>query len=248
MKRNAFIYVLLSFVTLGLLFSACQKNGETELGVSFQTITTPFNLSAKKITSGQMQFSSGTIKLQEVKFKAESDNDSLDMKFKTTGVITIDYATGQTVPDLGYIQIPAGTYKKIKVKLKLLDDGVNPSMVLNGIYISPAGDTTPVKLVYEDDAEFEVEEEGNLTFDNNQSFMAFITIDPSVWFANVSDDMMANATRDSSGVIVISQNQNKNIYDQISDDFKLANKMECKEHDDKGKNDNDNDKDNDSDN
>ena len=242
MKRKTLFFVLVSFITLGLLFSGCKKQVATELGVSFQTVTSPFNLGAKKLTTGQMQFTSGTIRLQEIKFKAESDNDSLETEFKTNGLVTIDFATGQTIPNLDYIQIPAGTYEKIKVKLKLADDGVNPSLDLSGTYVSPQGDTIPVRFIYTDDDDYEVELDSTMTFDDNQSFMAFVTIDPSLWFVNVTDDMMAQATRDSSGVIVISKDQNKNIYDQVSDDFTLAKKMECKEHD-KG-NDTDNDTDN----
>ncbi len=247
MKRKSFFYLLVSFVTLGFLLSGCQKQEATELGVSFETVTTPFNLGAKKITTGQMQFTSGTIRLQEIKFKAESDDDSLETEFKTNGLVTVDFATGQTIPSLDYIQIPAGTYKKIKVKLKLADDGVNPSLDLSGIYVSPQGDTIPVRFIYTDDNGYEVELDSNMTFDESQSFMTFVTIDPSPWFANVTDDMMAQATRDSSGVIVISQNQNKDIYEQVSDDFKLARKMECHEHRNENGDDTDHDQDNDHD-
>ncbi len=183
--------------------------------------------------------------MQEVKFKAESDNDSLETKFKANGLVTIDYATGQTTPDLGYVEIPAGTYEKVKVKLKLLDDDDNnPSIVLNGTYTDPNGDTTPVRFEYSDGGEFEVKQE-NVTFTDNQSFMALVTIDPSIWFSSVTDSMMINATRDSSGVIVISKNQNQNIYDAVNDNFELARHMQCSEHNNEQNNDHDNDHDND---
>ncbi len=243
MKARNFSVLILIAVFAGLLFTGCKKQIQTEISLAFQTVTTPFNLSAEKVTTGTLAFTSGTIKLQEVKFKAESDNDSLETKFNASGLVTIDFATGQTTPDLGYIEIPAGTYEKVKVKLKLLDgDADNPSIILNGTYTDPNGDTIPVRFEYSDGGEFEVKQE-NVTFADNQSFMALVTIDPSIWFQSVTDSMMLNATRDTNGVIVISKNQNQNIYDAVNDNFVLANKMQCSQHD----NDHDHDMDNDHD-
>ena len=230
MRKTALFLALIGLIFTGLIFTSCDKNQVSgNVGLKFNTVTTPFPVLNAKVTSGTFQFTSGTIVLREINFEVKTDNDSVDVDFGLEQEIILDYATGQTTPDISYAQIPAGTYSKVEVEIELKDDGSIPSMLLNGIYINPNGDTIPIRLEYNSGESFEVEQEGTITIADNQTALAQITIDPSSWFVGVTDAMMANATTDAQGVIVISETQNTEIFDIVANNFDLAREMEISE-------------------
>ena len=47
--------------------------------------------------------------------------------------------------------------------------------------------------------------------------IAYVTIDPNAWFLGEAGELLPAATANSEGIIVISPDQNYNIYDIIKD-------------------------------
>ena len=148
MKLKTFSLALFSFILISIVLTGCKKDVSGTIGLKFNTVTTAFPIINAKSTTGTIQFTSGNIVLKEIKFEVETDDDSIDVDFELEENITIDYATGQTTPDISYAQIPAGTFKKVKVKLSLQNDGTNPAIVLNGTYTDPDGIKHPLCLEY----------------------------------------------------------------------------------------------------
>lgn len=230
MKKSLLI---LSVVVLGLGLFSCSSDESAEaatLGVNFQTVTEPFKLQTQAIAlqkpsvaSGSFLFSDGFITLIALEYEAEGGMESIE--FELEQKVVIDYATGIPNPDIRPIEISAGTYEEVSVELEIYDENDDPSIVLNGTYTSPEGDTTPIRFEFNSGETFEVEQEGTIVFNENQSAFAQITFDPSIWFAEVTDEHMADANK-SDGVIVISETENSEIFDIVADGLDLATELE----------------------
>lgn len=234
--KHLFFKTFVVLVVVG--FSACSSddesdNEQTSLSIMFNTVTSPFatqaqasEINKQAASGGSFVFNDGFIKLSEMEYEAESENDLLSVEFEIEQVIVIDFATGNPTPDIGAITIPAGTYQEVEIEVELFDDTNEPSIAINGTYTSPDGTAHPVSFVFNSGESFEVEREGTIVFVENQSAIAEITFDPSAWFAGVTDDHMANASNNSDGIIVISENQNSDIFDIVADGLDLATDLE----------------------
>lgn len=223
--------VLAAIVMTSVSFTSCQKdtNDVPQIGLKFNTVTTPIPLNGGLKSAQQvkeLQFTSGFITLREVEFEVETDNDSIEIEFELELNTQIDFATGETNPDISFVEIPAGTYNEMEVEIELQDEGDSPAMVLNGTYIDAEGTSHPVRFEYNSGETFEVEKEGTITFATNESALAQVTFDPTVWFAEVSNEQLSLATKDNEGVIVISSTQNTNIFDVVADGLDLATDVE----------------------
>lgn len=234
--KNLFSKLLAITLVVGL--SSCSSDDSTDtenpqLSIKFNTITSPFDVaqaqtrtsSSKQAASGSFVFNDGFITISELEYEAETENDSLSIEFEMEGIVVIDFATGIPTPDIRAITIPAGTYEEVEIEVELSEDTSEPSIVLNGTYTSPDAEIHPVRFEFNSGESFEVEREGTIVFTENQSAIAEITFDPSVWFAGVNDEHMADATK-LDGVIVISENQNGEIFEIVADGLDLATELE----------------------
>lgn len=211
--------------------AACSEDDSSEqpaLRLNFNSVTSSFDLQAKTsfLNPGTFVFDEGTIRLSEIEYEAETDNDSTSVDFELEGNVVIDFATGIPTPDIRAITIPEGTYEDVSIEVELADETGNPAIVLNGLYTSPDSMEHPIRFEFNSDEEFEVEREGTIVFAENQSAIAEITFDPSVWFAGVTDQDMANASKNTNGVIVISEDQNTAIFDSVEEGLELATELE----------------------
>lgn len=235
------LFSKLMAITLVVGLSACSADDspdqppaeeQSELSINFNTITSPFNLQAqassfnKQAAPGNFVFNDGFITLSSMEYEAESENDIESVEFELEQVVVIDFATGIPTPDIRAIEIPAGTYEEVEIEVELFDETDEPSVVLNGNYTSPDGGEHPVRFEFNSGEEFEVEREGTIVFTENQSVIAEITFDPSVWFALVSDEDMENANKNMDGVIVISEEQNSDIFEIVEDGLDLVTDLE----------------------
>jgi hypothetical protein len=232
MKMKNRNWILLSLVVL--VFAACQKDESKQptIQLEFNTVTSGFSLSSaatnKNVLANSLGFSSGQIILEGVEFETSSDTDTLEVEFKIESFISIDYATGKTNPDISHIEIKPGRYDEIEIELDLWGKSDQPSISLNGTWNDLNGNNWPVKLLIYSDEEFSLEIEGDFLFEENTTMIAQITFDPGVWFSGVSPQLMSAASIDDEGVIVISPEQNQNIYDIVKNMMELVSEVEIK--------------------
>ncbi len=228
--KHLFSKLLVVFLIVGL--SACSSDdssGRPVLSVNFNTMISSFSTQSqsalfnRQASGGSFIFNEGFITLIAMEYEAENGLESVE--FELEGAVVIDFATGIPNPDIRDIAIPAGTYEEVSVELEILDETDEPSVVLNGTYTSPEGSTMPVRFEFNSGETFEVEREGTIVFAEDQSAVAEITFDPSIWFAKVTDDHMVDANQ-TNGVIVISEDQNSEIFDIVADGLDLATELE----------------------
>jgi hypothetical protein len=225
MKKLNYVFALLIIGLFGL--SACNEDEVSQPTVQFKfnTVTTTSSIPTGRVAANSLTFTSGTISLEEIEFEAEVDgNDSIEADIDM--VVEIDFATGQTTPDISSLQFPAGTYSEVEVELELLYNNTVPGVVIEGTFVDGAGNEHPVKFIYDSDQTFEIEREGVITFSEGASIIAQVTFNPTLWFAGVTSADLEVANRDSEGVIVISENNNPEIYDIVADGLELASEVE----------------------
>jgi len=230
-KKKLKILALATLVATGFAFTSCEedKQSEPQIGLKFNTVQTPITLNSGLKSAQQtkeLSFNSGTITLREVQFEVETDEDSVEVNFNLEAITEIDFATGETNPDISYAQIPAGTYNAMEVEIELQDEGDAPSVVLNGTFVDVEGVSHDLRFEFNSGETFEVEKEGTIKFDTNESALAQVTIDPAAWFAEVTAAQLSAATKNDNRVIVISSTQNPEIFDIAADGLDMATEIE----------------------
>ncbi|SMO87411.1 hypothetical protein [Gracilimonas mengyeensis] len=213
------------------IFSACSSSSDSgdspTIDINFSTNTSTSSLSkaSSQSLANSLTFSSGTITLTQIQFEVENDGgDSVEVNIEQ--IVNIDFATGETSPDLSDLELPVGTFVESRVELELRDEDNTPSVVIEGTFEDSNNQSHPIRFEFNSGETFEVEREGTVTFDSGMNVIAEVTFDPIVWFAGVSIDMLEEATKNNNGVIVISETSNSDIFDIVADGLDLATEIE----------------------
>ena len=195
------------------------------VSMSFTGNSSAINVPGGRIAANTLQFTSGTIRLRQIQFQAETDEgDSIEVDLEQ--IVDIDFATGATTPDLSDLVFPIGTYAEVEVELELQDENNNPSVVIVGTFTDADDQTHPIRFEFNSGETFEVEKEGRIVIGEGASVLAEVTFDPGVWFAGVTREELSAATKNNDGVIVISETSNAEIFDIVADGLDLATEVE----------------------
>jgi hypothetical protein len=227
--KNYFKSMSAYLVLFVLVLSACSEDGETTkptVEMRFNTVNSISAVSSgERIAANSLEFTSGSITLTEIEFEMETEEgDSVEVNIQQN--VVIDFATGATTPDLASLEIPAGTYTAARVELELLDENNIPSVIIEGTFVDSNDDSHPIRFEFNSGETFEVEKEGNITFAAGANAIAEVTFDPLAWFTGVTSSMLEAATKNGTGVIVISETSNSDIFDLVADGLDLATEVE----------------------
>lgn len=239
MKKVSLSLMMILSVTLFSCSTESDLNGESQVGVEFNTVSSVITTQAinkedpfKQTASGILTFTDGHIAISSLEFEVEAENDSIEREFELNQHTVIDFATGVTTPDIGYITIPAGTYEEVEIEIELAEGVNEPAVVLNGTYVTADGVDHSIRFEFNSHETFEVEREGVIVLAENQVAVTQITFDPVMWFAAVTDEAFANATVDADGVIVVSDTQNTEIFNLVAEGLELARDVDMEDEDD----------------
>ncbi|MGM0409099.1 MAG: hypothetical protein ACQERU_14050 [Bacteroidota bacterium] len=226
MKTKRMILALISIALIA--FTSCEKDdlGDPVIQLEFKTVTSEFTLKNTSVAANNIKFDNGHIILESVEFELESDTDSLEMEFEIDSYITVDFATGETNPDLSFVRLRQGTYTEMELEIELWDQTDQPAIVLTGSWEDEGGTLHPVRLEFDSGQSFSVEIEGDFVVDENTSMVAEVTLDPGIWFSGVANEAFSSATKNNDGVIVISSEENEEIYDTVEDMIDLVSEVE----------------------
>lgn len=215
MKKRTFFLTIFSL--LAIAFISCEKEEIEKPKLQLKFITVTSEASLKSTESNSIQFTNGHIIFENIAFEAESDTDSLQVEFETDSYITLDFATGKITPDLPSIELFSGYYTELELEFELWDQTEQPSIDLEGTWTDANGTPHPIKIIMPVGQTFSLEIEGEFHIQENTSIIAYITIDPNLWFRGEAGELLSSATANDDNVIVISPQQNYNIYDIIKD-------------------------------
>mgnify|MGYP006286044661 FL=1 len=224
MKKTALILIISGFAITG--FIACEKDDieKPTLKLEFNTVKSESNL--KNTAANSIEFTSGQIIFESIEFESESENDTIELEFEIESYITLDFATGETTPDLSPIEIFPGNYTEIELEFELWDQTEQASIDLSGTWTDTEGTPHPIRLTMPLGQTFSLEIEGEFIVDENTAMVAQITIDPSAWFMGEAGELLPSATTDNEGIIVVSPDQNYNIYDIVKDAIDRTSEIE----------------------
>lgn len=224
MKR-VFFYV--SMLLMGGLIASCSDDeiSQPVVELKFNTNNSSTSIPTGRVQANALTFTSGFITLREIEFEAETDEtDSIEVNIEQ--IVVIDFATGETTPDLSSFVFPAGVYEEIRVELELQDENDIPSVVIEGTFTDSNNDIHPIRFEFNSGETFEVEKEGRITFTEGAQVIAQVTFDPGVWFLGVTSADLEAATKNAEGVIVISETSNTEIFSIAADGLDLATEVE----------------------
>ncbi|WOK07215.1 hypothetical protein RT717_01090 [Imperialibacter roseus] len=197
------------------------------ISMSFKGNSSSINVPEGRVMANALQFTSGTIRLRQIQFQAETEaGDSIEVDLEQ--IVDIDFATGTTTPDLSNLVFPVGIYTEIEVELELQDEDNNPSVVIEGTFTDADDKAHPIRFEFNSGETFEVEKEGRIVFGEGANVLAEVTFDPGVWFAGVTTEELSMATKNNAGVIVISETSNEEIFDIVADGLDLATEIEIR--------------------
>lgn len=237
MKNLSLSLMMILSVTLFSCSTESDLTGESQVAVQFNTapsVTTQAiskESQLKQAATGTLTFTEGYIAISSLEFEVETENDSIEREFELNQHTVIDFATGVTTPDIGYITIPAGTYNEVEIEIELAEGVDEPAVQLNGTYITTDGVEHPIRFEFNSHETFEVEREGVIVLAENQVAVTQITFDPVMWFAAVTDEAFANATVDADGVIVVSDTQNTEMFNIVAEGLELARDVDMEDED-----------------
>lgn len=227
MKRLNYAFALLIIGFFGM--SACNDDDVTQPVVDFKfnTATTTASIPTSRVAANSLTFTSGYITLREIQFEAEtSAADSIEVNIEQ--LVKIDFATGETNPDLSSLTFPIGTYSGIEVELELSDDNDIPAVVIEGTFVDRNNASHPIRFEFNSGETFEVEKEGSIKFGEGQQVLAEVSFDPNVWFLGVTSEQLEAAKKTAEGVIIISETINPSIFNIVADGLDLATEVEIK--------------------
>lgn len=253
MKREIAFTVFLAVLTLG--FFGCQKNDLTNsepstLGVKIEALNKSYSLpvtdSANKSAlagTTSVEWDSVHLVVSNIKFEAElkslvTHRDSIEISFKWTGpqlanLLNPDIAFGNFI-------LQPGFYDQIEISVKGEKEDAKevPVFYLHGIYTGSTA-TLPIEVMVNEDVTFKTEKDSVEITEESIDVTSYIQLYLDELMAKIDPADLDNSQL-TEGVIVISKDSNRDIYDTIFDN--LAKDRHCyyeNEHEKGKKNKND---------
>ena len=216
--------LLLSVITIGLLFTSCRKSSNSSYSggqpqVNYQLVASNTNVPVMSnpavlpAVTGNIVWTSGFANPDVVKFEATQNN--IQVEFKSTNAAQIDLLSPVALT-FGAFTLPPGIYNEIELKIDLDKMGTTPVLQLNGS-ITSGTVTLPIVVQVTQSVELQTEQH-NVTITTDNSYLAVTTIDLSVITKGITADMLLNAQL-TAGSIVISATSNHDLYEMILDNL-----------------------------
>lgn len=219
--RNKLLYV---FVLALLTATGCAKDDLEDLGTGTSTlkisaalaIGSQAKMQMNQKFSGGLNFDSGYIWVSEVEFDGTLERGT-SVNRRVRRFSKIDFVTGEAVPSLDDITIPAGNYNFVNIGVELRDEDIQPAIVMQGTYQRSNGEVVPLRFEFNSGETFEAESTQQVMVEENTTVLSKIIIDPYQWFTKVPVELMDTAELNASGVLFIADDFNEEIYDQVAD-------------------------------
>jgi hypothetical protein len=246
-------YLAALLLVASILFSSCNPEeeipgiGEGKMGIAFVLNSNQLGAENARILNSNLSIESGFIQIKELELELEGrgfgsdddddddddDNDGddsteIEIKFRDIQKITFDALDKST--DF-FINIPEGEYKEIELEMDLIDYKNEPSIYFEGKINAADGSSKPFKFEYfGDDIDFKVEIEAEdddnyFKVDRINNPLALFEINAINWFKNVSDSELEDAVS-TDGVVIISKNSNKSLYEKVKNNIKASSEIE----------------------
>lgn len=235
-----------------ILFASCNPEeeipgiGEGKMGIAVVLKTNQLSAENARTMNSNLSIERGFIQIKELELELEGkgngteddhnsdddndgdDSNEIEIKFRDIQKITFDALDRST--DF-FINIPEGEYKEIELEMDLIDYKNEPSIYFEGKINAADGTSRPFKFeFFGDDIDFKVEIEAEdddnyFLVDRINNPLALFEINAINWFKNVSNSELEGAVS-TDGVVVISKNSNKSLYEKVRNNIKASSEIE----------------------
>lgn len=218
-------FILLAVVVvLTLGFSSCDKDKKKKWKLPTE-VGWVMDINRAQSANGKLVFTSGTILLAAFNVEGEREQGS-DIAFSKSfpGGLSIPFDPVNPVVELDF-DIPQGTYSRIAISFDTYDDKGDICILAEGTYTTTGGTDYPIRFEFLYSEYFAIVAEdysGNsqIILDKDVVASTKIRLDPIHWFQVISTTLLDNADLVDVGgtpTIVISEDENNNIYDLVVD-------------------------------
>lgn len=196
--------------------------GEGKMGIALRLNNGLSSSTNARIANSNLRLTNGFIQIKELELDVEGRDSrgefekEIEIDFDDIKKVTFDEFDRSV--DF-FINIPEGDYKEIEVELDLIEYKNEPSIHIEGVYNNDGTDI-PVRFQYfGDEIDFEVEIESEdddnyFKIDRVNNPLALFEINALNWFSQITDAEFNNAEI-TGGVIVLSRQSNKALYDKV---------------------------------
>lgn len=199
-----------------LLLTNCKKEEETPIPFdsSCSKTTIRYNVRLKQESHPYFTWTSGTCVYRQTTFDATLDGATLPTSITTSVVTTVNLFTGVSTPQVVTTEITSGNYTNIGISMELQDNGVDDNIILQGIYTRSDNTQVPIRFLFNSGEVFEAVL-ASYFFEGGTSTTCWLQLNPNGWFSIIPRDDLDNGVLDGSGVMVISENSNTDIYNPV---------------------------------
>lgn len=196
--------------------------GEGKMGIALRLNNGLSSSTNARIANSNLRLTNGFIQIKELELDVEGRDASgefekeIEIEFDDIKKVTFDEFDRSV--DF-FINIPEGEYNEIELEMDLIEYRNEPSIFIEGVY-SKEGTDIPVRFQYfGDEIDFKVEIESDdddnyFKIDRVNNPLALFEINALNWFSQITDGEFNNAEI-TDGVIVLSRQSNKALYDKV---------------------------------
>lgn len=215
MKMNKLTLSVAAIATF--IFMSCKKEQDVP-GITYQLRTSNATTSTISGSAGStLKWTSGYASAVEIEFEAEKDG--AEVEYKSAVKQKIDLFSPLT--SLGNIVVPPGTYQDVAFEVEIQPGTTDAAFRLNGSFTNGNGVATAVVFTFNETMEIEAERE-NITITDASSLNALSTLNLSLLTTGVTEEMLNNASRNSSGAIEISATSNTSIFNIMRNNLEAS--------------------------
>lgn len=201
-KKFIVLGVLVSLVFLGCGMFSNNDTSEGSVSISFEMDPT---VAARALTN-LPSWSTAEVRISGISFDYTVGTEII--MFDETVSSVVNLLTGESDPALPGFNLEPGTYEGLSFGADLADDGVTPSILLEGDW-----NGTPIRVVFLSGETFEAEGD-ILVVEPDTQYEVKVVLDPDIWFNSITDEMLTNATVGEDGFIELSDSSNATIFDE----------------------------------
>ncbi len=219
--------ILSAFLAATIGFTSCNKdemgtNGPSTMGVKIEAVNKSYSLPVTSDTKSAVATGAAvtwdTVQLvvSQIKFEAElksivTHHDSIEIEYKWKGPKLLNLLDDQMV--LGNFLLQPGFYDEIELKVSgnRDDAGKKPVFYMVGKYTNDENTQIPVAVKVFNDVQFKTEKDSVTVTEESMDITSYIQIYLDELMAGIDPAMLDDAKL-TDGVIIISSDNNREIY------------------------------------
>lgn len=226
--------ILSAFLAATIGFTSCNKddlgiNGPSTMGVKIAAINKSYSLpvtggtKSAAVTNASVSWDTVQMVVSQIKFEAElksltTHRDSIEIEYKWKGPQVVNLLKDSLA--LGNFMLQPGFYDEIEMKVSgnTEDAGKKPVFYMAGKYTNAESTVIPVVIKVYNDVQFKTEKDSVTVTEESIDLTSYIQLYLDELLMGI-DPVMLDEAQLTNGVIVISSDNNRNLFFKIMENL-----------------------------